>query len=249
MLSLRTETARFPRHQLPKAILSLALLLPAFVSGCAFLGDQVNFDLASKPTVYQDQWARRSAPVVHVQPAEAPDAPLAALFMPFRVTQKITDPDMVGYSQARVVWQTWLNKRLFSVMEFEADSGPFRRDRAVALARARGADLAIGGFVTYYFAGGPDTDSQVSLQMEIYDAASGQMIWSMTQSALMPARQVNDYIVFATETRGPSDPMYALAKAIAEDMGEIIGRWTPAVAGPRYEDKEGPAPLPVYPSF
>lgn len=249
MLYLRTETARPPRRLLSKAILFFALLLPGFVSGCAYLDDNVNLDLASQPKVYKDQWARRSAPMVYVQPAEATDAPLTALFMPFRVTQKITDPDMVGYSQARVVWQTWLNKRLFSVMEFASDSGPYRRDRAIALARAKGADLAIGGFVTYYYAGGSDADSQVALQVEIYDTASGQLIWSMAQSALMPARQVNDYILFATETRGPSDPMYVLAQAIADDMGDIIGRWTPAVEGPRYEDKDGPAPRPVHPSF
>jgi len=249
MLYLRTEAARFPRRLFPKAILFFALLLPGLVSGCTYLDDKVNFDLASQPTVYQNQWARRDAPVVHVQPAEATDTPLTALFMPFRVTQKISDPEMVGYSQARVVWQTWLNKRLFSVMEFAADSGPFRRDRAVALARAKGADLAIGGFVTYYYPGGSEADSQVALQVEIYDAASGQMIWSMGQSAFMPARQVNDYILFATETRGPSDPMYALAKAIAEDMGEILGRWTPTVGGPRYEDGDGQGARPVHPSF
>lgn len=249
MLYIRSRAARAPRCLLPKALLFFALLLPGFVSGCGVVTDRVNFDMSGPPTLYRDQWARREAPVVYVQPAEVTDTPLTAVFMPFRVTQKISDPEMVGYSQARVVWQTWLNKRLFSVMEFDADNGPFRRDRAVALARAKGADLAIGGFVTYYYAGASDADSQVALQVEIYDAASGQLIWSMAQSALMPARQVNDYIVFATETRGPSDPMYALAKAMAEDMGDILARWTPTVGGPRFDQKGGPAPKPVHPSF
>jgi hypothetical protein len=94
--------------------------------------------------------------------------------------------------------------------------------------------------------------------VEIYDAASGQLIWSMAQSALMPARKVNDYIVFATETRGPSDPMYALAKSIGDDMGDIIAKRVPTAENPtkpvglldRLKNmvKKEPGPTPEYPS-
>ena len=249
MLFSRTRMARKAARLFPAGLLCLALILPAFVSGCSTIDDRVRFDMSGPPTVFRDQWARRQAPVVAVQPAEEADTQLTALFMPFRVTQKITEPELIGYTQARIVWQTWLNQRLFSIMEFEANQGPYRRDRAIALARAKGADLAIGGFVTYYYAGGPDADSQVALQVEIHDAASGQLVWSMAQSALMPAREVNDYIVFATETRGPSDPMYALTKAMAEDMGTILGRWVQPVDGPRFDREDGPAPKPAHPSF
>jgi hypothetical protein len=76
---------------------------------------------------------------------------LTVLFMPFRVTQSISDPEIIGYSQARTVWQTWLSKRLFSIMEFDGDHGPYRRDIAINLALQKGADIAIGGFVTYCF--------------------------------------------------------------------------------------------------
>lgn len=242
-----------------RVILCLALVLPAFVSGCATFDENVSFDLAGQPVVYRDQWARREPPMVHVHPEEKTDMELTALFMPFRVTQKITDPEMIGYAQARVVWQTWLSKRLFAIMEFDADHGPFRRDIAISLARQKGANLAIGGFVTYYYAGGSEADSQVALQIEIYDTASGQLVWSIAQSALMPARAVNDYIIFATETRSPSDPMYALAKTIAEDTGNVVAKWVPAAEAPtkpaglldRLKDigKKDPVPQPAHPSF
>lgn len=189
--------------------------------------ENVAFDFSGPVTIFQNQWARRDPPLVYVHPAEKTDTQLTALFMPFRVTQPITQPEIIGYSQARTVWQTWLSRRLFSIMEFDGDHGPFRRDIAISLARARGADLAIGGFVTYYYAGGSEFDSQIALQIEIYDAASGQLVWSMAQSALMPARKINDYILFATQTRLPSDPMYALAKTIAEDTARILANWTP----------------------
>lgn len=236
-----------------------ALLLSAFLAGCSSvrgIQENVSFDLASQPTIFQDQWARRNPPLVYVHPAEPTDTQLTALFMPFRVTQPISEPEMIGYSQARIVWHNWLSKRLFSIMEFDGDHGPFRRDRAVALARAKGADLAIGGFVTYYYAGGPDTDNQVALQIEIYDTASGQLVWSMGQSALMPARTVNDYLIFATQTRQPSDPMFALAQTIADDMGKILATWTPTGDSTQFSDGftggeagDDLAPQPVHPSF
>ena len=165
---------------------------------------------------------------MHVQAAEVADTRLTALFVPFRVTQAITRPDVIGYSEARTVWQTWLSMRLFSVLEFDADHGPFRRDTALRKARAKGADLLIGGFVTYYYNGGSASDSQAAIQVEIYDTKSGQLIWSVGHSALMPASKTNDYILFTTKTRLPSDPMYALTRAMAEDIGTLLGQWLPA---------------------
>lgn len=245
-----------------KYVLCFALAFPFFLSGCGVYTaaqSNVSFDLTGPPVIFQDQWARRQAPFVYVQPAENSDIAFTALFMPFRVTQPISNPDIIGYSQARTVWQTWLSMGLFSIMEFDGDHGPYRRDTALRLARGKGADLVIGGFVTYYYAGGSESDSQVALQIEIYDTASGQLVWGMAQSALMPARVLNDYILFATQTRLPSDPMFALAKTIAEDTGRII-----KARGPEAEDAtkpvglldrlknlrtQEPAPQPAHPAF
>ncbi len=206
----------------------LAFLIALLLPGCSTMQaaeEQVNFELGAQPVLYRDQWARRNPPQVHVRPKDMAGSEPTALFVPFRVTQPMSDPEMVGYSQARTVWQTWLSMQLFPAMEFDAAAGPFRRDKALALARAKGADIMIGGFVTYYYAGGSTSDSQVAIQVEIYDTASGQMIWSMAQSALMPAGLTNDYLLFAVKTRLPSDPMYVLAKTMAQDMGLIIRDW------------------------
>ncbi len=205
-----------------------AIFLCALLSGCSALQageEQINFELGSQPVLYRDQWARRNPPQVHVRPKDLAGAEPTALFVPFRVTQPVSDPEIIGYTQARVVWQTWLSMQLFPAMEFDATAGPFRRDKALALARAKGADIVIGGFVTYYYAAGTASDSQVAIQVEIYDTATGQMIWSMAQSALMPAGLTNDYLLFAVKTRLPSDPMYVLAKTMAQDMGLIIRDW------------------------
>lgn len=222
------------RYSFSQIIRPLVLLgvaaMGILLAGCSWQAFQedVRLDISGAPTYYKDQWARRGKPLVHVQPAEVSDAKLTALFVPFRVTQKISDPDLIGYTEARIVWQTWLEREVFSVIEFNGDHGPFRRDTALQLARARGADVLIGGFVTYYYNGGSASDSQVAIQVEIYDTQSGQMIWSIGHSALMPASVTNDYIVFTTKTRMPSDPMFVLTRAIADDMSGILGRWMPA---------------------
>ena len=242
-----------------RLILCFCLTLPA-LAGCGStmrtVEESVAFDFSGPVTFYKDQWARREPPLVYVHPSEKADSQLTALFMPFRVTQPISQPEIIGYSQARVVWQTWLSKRLFSIMEFDGDNGPFRRDRAIALARAKGADLAIGGFVTYYYAGGSEFESRLALQIEMYDTASGQLVWSMAQSAVMPARAINDYIVFATQTRLPADPMYALAKAIAEDTAKLLASWTPtgedasrAIGLSGKESPKGAPAQPQHPAF
>lgn len=206
------------------APLLLVIALTA-LAGCAAVEDRVQFQLGSQPVVYRDQWTRREPPAVFVYPKDAVGAEPSVLFVPFRVTQKITDPEMIGYAQSRTVYQTWLSMEIFPIMEYAAAEGPFRRDRAIALARARGADLVVGGFVTYYLAGGSRTDSQLAIQVEIYDAASGELVCSMAQSALMPAGNTNDYIIFATKTRLPSDPMYVMTKTMAEDMGQLLRGW------------------------
>ncbi len=221
-------TTRENKRTLLFPALALAAALAAFLPGCSTMRaveEQVNFELGSQTVFYRDQWSRRNPPQVHVRPREMAGAEPTALFVPFRVTQPIGDPEIVGHTQARVVWQTWLSMGLFPVLEFDAAAGPFRRDKALALAREKGADLLIGGFVTYYYAGGSVSDSQVAIQLEIYDTASGQLVWSMAQSALMPAGLTNDYLLFAVKTRLPSDPMYVLAKTMAQDMGLIIRNW------------------------
>lgn len=54
---------------------------------------------------------------------------------------------------------------------------------ALPLARGMGAELLIGGYITYYFDGGTTGDSRISLQLEVYDVKTGMMLWSMAHAA------------------------------------------------------------------
>lgn len=208
------------------AILCLAVLLT--LTGCATLqatDEHVDFDPSDTSAFYRDEWVRKSPLEVHVQPAARAEFAPKALFLPFRVTQPMDNPGILGYSTARVIWQTWLTMQVFPAMEFSGDDVPYRRDRAVQLGRMRGADVVVGGFVTYVYAGGTAGDSQLAVQIEVMDTASGQMIWSFAQSGLMPAGRTRDYFLFTVKTRLPSDPLQAIAKSIAIDTGKRVQNW------------------------
>jgi hypothetical protein len=208
------------------------------------VGEKTYVEAASPFVIYRDQWTRRDPPLVYVQPKDVLNALPPALFVPFRVTQPMRDPEIVGYTEARKVWQTWLAMQLFPTLEFAADAGPYRRDRALALARAKGADIVVGGFVTRYYPGGTAGSSEVALQVEIHDSRSGELIWSMAQSALMPASENNDFLLFSTRTRLPSDPMFVLTKVMAQDMGAVIHRsvqpGASSAQGPAGTDRDAP---------
>lgn len=216
-------------------IIAGAFFLLFIQSGCTTvrgIDEHVVVDPAGKNIVYRESWVQRNPPDVHVSPASAAPADLKVLFIPFRVTQPIDNPTILGYSTARVFWQTWLQMQLFPSMEFTGDDTPYRRDRAVALARNRGADLVVGGFVTYVYAGGTAGDSQISLQVEAHDVRSGQLVWSMAQSGKIPAPQTTDYFVVSTKSRMPSDPLQAITQALASDMGKQVQNW---ISGPSVE--------------
>ncbi len=211
------------------------------LAGCTTMrgvNEHVHLDPTDKNTLYRDSWVQRTPPEVHVQPKSPAPTDLKVLFIPFRVTQAMEHPGILGYSTARTVWQTWLTMQLFPVLEFSGDDTPYRRDRAVQLARKRGMDMVVGGFVTYAYAGGTAGGSQLALQVEAHDVSTGQLVWSMVQSGSVPGPQTTDYFIFATTTRMPSDPIHAIAQAIAGDMGKQIQLWTAGPTAPLTRPQE-----------
>lgn len=208
---------------LPCVIL-LSLLLLVNLSGCSS-GTSTQWELLSPPVVISEVSVVREPPVVHVYPSS--DAPsLKVLFMPFRVTQPMSDPEMAGYGVSKLFWQTWASMKVFQFMEFMPERGPFRPDMALRLAKARGADMVVGGYVMNLLAGGTVGQSNLAIQLEAYDVSSGLLVWSMTQAASIEKPSSNDYVVFKTRNKTPSDPIYALTASIAVDMGQIMMNWS-----------------------
>ena len=205
-------------------------LLAFFLSGCstsagrAFTSN-VDFSLAGERTIYWDEWVRKGDPQVFVSPDRAAENPPTAVFMPLRITQKMEHANSVGYNLSRIVWQTWLQQGTLPIIEFAEGAPPYRPDLALAYGRQRKADLAIGGTINYFSDGGTVGDSAVSLSLEIYDVNSGNLLWSFGQAALMQSSKVNDYLLFATKSRMPSDPATACLTAAAGDLARMVRGW------------------------
>lgn len=206
-------------------LLATIILTLSACSATRNLQQNMQADLAAQPLFLVDEWVKRMPPMVQVHPAHRVQHPLSVLFVPFRVTQKMEYPDELGYGVAATVWQNWLTQKTFSTIEFSRDSGPYRRDLALRLGRQRGADLVVGGFVTHFFAGGKNADSSVSLIVEIHDVRNGQLIWSLSQTGLIPKQSYSDFLIFGVKTRLPTDPNNAIISVMAIDMSNLIKSW------------------------
>jgi hypothetical protein len=215
---------------LRQAVVALAALF-ALLCGCTTSPDDsrrtVNFtgDFGTPLQIQINNFVRRQPPAVYVAPQQSLGHRPRALFVPFRTVQQIAKPVTFGEMLSRQVWQVWLSLNAFQALEYDANAGPYEPSRAIALARQRGAEMVVGGYINYYMDGGSGGTSSLSLAIEVYDARSGTLLWSMAQGGLMEARQVHDFYLFSIKERNPGDPSGLIARSLAWDMGREVLAW------------------------
>lgn len=227
---------------LPRRSASISLLLCLcslfpLVGGCgnapASLGGlSVSGDFANPYQIQIDQWVRRNPPALYVQPNISPNHAPRALFVPLRITQDMNNRLSIGNNISRQIWQVWLSQQAFSVLEYVDTGRPYRPQEALALARQRGAELVVGGYITHFMDGSSYGDSTVSLAIEIYEVATGTLLWSMAQGATMEKQASNDFYVFKLNSRMPADPVSLIVRTLADDMGKPVLYWVHPDARP-----------------
>jgi len=223
---------------MPRRAVFLLLAPVLLLAACA-----VSPDLAQPPTVYVDEYVHRDFfPQITLAPANAPMQPQTALFFPLANRLQMRNAAHVGRELSRVFWGSWLKLKVFDTLPF-LDNEPWK-DSATAVARARAAgfDLAVGGEFTYLLFGGSAGTSTVSLRLEIYDTASGELIWSMAHAGSMSADLTRDYFLFATKNRLPTEPVSAIVAALAEDLGKPVREWN---WREELKRKKNPQPSPL----
>lgn len=179
---------------------------------------------------------------VYVFPKESPQRPPTAVFFPFLIRQQIDSPDYYGREIGRFFWQEWLAQRVFPVFEY-MEHTPWRGgDAAVAAARAKGADYAVGGEVTHMIAGGTLGETQLALRLYIYDAGTGDLVWSLAHSGQMKNRGMQDYVLIKKYSKMPPDPLYAVIRALAIDLSVPVNNWLNPIKR-EFEQKEQNQPL------
>ena len=205
----------------------LALFFLLLFSSCSASNPTVNMtgDLSTPLQVQLNNWVRREPPQIYVRPNIAPTRAPTALMVPLRVTQEIRDPVSLSRNLSRTLWQTWLNQKTFSVLEYAYDAQPYDPRRALALGKQKGADLVVGGYITHYLDGGHTGSSGVSINIEIWECATGNLLWSMAQAGLLENQNSHDFHLFELRTRQPMDPPSAILQMLAAETGQIVHDW------------------------
>ena len=214
------------------AVSALALMLCA----CGSMQDSLHFDLGGQPTYYKDTTVSRSRPQVAVHPVTPPNRELTALMVPLRVSQEVVGAKDLGREISRQLWQTWLGEQIFPIIEFAENAPPYRADLAQYLGTARRAELAIGGYITRYYNGGAVGKSSLGVTLEIWDLATGNLLWVVSHYAEIDPTGYNDYILFNTRKRVPADPMWLVIQTVARDLAYVVKSWSDPFF---LEDQEG----------
>ena len=210
-------------------VASLVVIL--LLGGCATPHDDsyqtvnVTGDFGTPFQIQINNFVRRQPPAIYVAPQSMLGRRPRALFVPLRATQQIANPVSFSEMLSRQVWQVWLSLNAFQALEYAPQGAPFEPSRAIALARQKGAEMVVGGYINHYMDGGTGGTSSISLAIEVYDARSGTLLWSMAQGGMMEARQVHDFYLFSIRERNPGDPSGFIARSLAWDMGREVLAW------------------------
>ncbi|MBQ9536686.1 MAG: hypothetical protein IJU79_02735 [Desulfovibrionaceae bacterium] len=197
----------------------------------SYINREVTGDFGTPFQVQIDNHVRRQPPAIAVQPAGPCGYRPKAVFVPLRMRQAMSNATSFSNQLSRQVWHVWLSLGGFHTLEFVETAFPYRPDIALQIARSKGAELCVGGYIDHYIDGGTGGTSSLSLAIEIYDAKRGVLLWSMAQGGMLEARQVHDFYLFSVAERNPGDPAGLIARSLAWDMGQKVLKWINPAAG------------------
>ena len=206
-------------------------LLPLFLATFAVLLAACNYvdpSLTQRSKVYTDKGVDQSDLVITVRPKERQLTPLKTLMYPFWIQQDTPGNTVpLGLEFARIVQGVWIQKELFPTLALDENLRYTTRDKALETARRLGADILVLGFVPYLYAGSTIDDTAITVQVNLYETRTGQLVLSMAQSARIDYRPPKDWVILDHVTRMPDAPLWVAVRAIAEDMAVPLASWLP----------------------
>lgn len=162
-----------------------------------------------------------------VTPLSMPDTGFRALILPFALRQDVAVRRDVGREMADIFRRSWLEKRVFGILEYDASRAWPGLDEAMGLARARGANILVTGNVSQFYEGGGTGRTSVGATVEVFWVPDGTLVWSAAQAAAMEGGPTKDYVVVRSAVRLPEHPTYAVMRALSLSMGEGLKRHLP----------------------
>jgi hypothetical protein len=211
--TISEDTMRFPH-----TLLCLVLLC---LSGCSSLEPQIG-----PQTLYRDLDVHRPPLSIAEAPERPSSTPLTATVHPFALLQEVHDPAAVETAVTRLLVRRWSGDRVFLRTSFSGSTGqqPNEIDQP--------PDLIVTGTIPYLLVSGAKGTTVVALHLEIHDARTGELLWSMDHAGSIEAGLDQDYILVQTRPRPPLDPVAKILDVLARDMGEPLRSWSWAGAHP-----------------
>lgn len=160
-----------------------------------------------------------------VIPLSLPGENLRALILPFAVRQDGGVRREIGRETADIFRRVWLEEVVFDVLEYSAVEPWPGLKEALALARAKGANILVTGNVSHFFEGSGTGRTSVGVTVEVYWVPESELIWSAAQAAVMDGGLDKDFVLVRTTRRLPQNPTYAVIRALAQSMGRAMASY------------------------
>lgn len=189
-------------------------------------GGRADFDLGSGMRIYKDANIYTGEIVTRVHPTANLERKPTALFVPLGLVQNSRDHQAVSLGVSRLVYESFLAEQTFAALEYYDYIVPYRAEDMLPVAREKGADYLIGGVINQYYDGGATGDSRFAMQLYVYQVESGDLMWSLHHSGVLPYKPDADNSFYKVKTRMPVNPMSTLISAVSGELATLIHYWT-----------------------
>ena len=189
-------------------------------------GGRADFDLQSVFRFYKEAGVYLGEIRTRVHPNQNLKERPTALFVPFGLVQESRDHFAVSQGVSRIIYESFLAEGTFAALEYSEYGVPYHAEYMLSYAREKGADYLVGGLINQYFDGGATGDSRFSVQLYVYHAQSGQLMWSVQHSGVLPYKPDGEFAFFTVKTRMPVNPMSTLISAVGDELALLLHYWT-----------------------
>lgn len=201
-------------------------------------GGRADFDLQNGFRIYKQAGIYTGEIVTRVHPNKNLDKRPAALFVPLGLVQNSRDHYAVSQGVSRLVYESFLAESTFSALEYADYGVPYHTEQMLPYAKEKGADFLVGGLINQYYDGGAAGDSRFAMQLFVYHVETGNLIWSIHHSGVLPYKPDGEFAFFTVKNRMPVNPMSTLISAVSSEIALLLHYWTDPEAMKKREMQE-----------
>lgn len=189
-------------------------------------GGRSEFDLENGLRFYREAGIYTGEIVTRIHPTANLTEKPTALFVPLGLVQNNRDHEAISRGVSRLIYESFLQEQTFAVLEYNDYLIPYRTEDMLPAAREKGAEYLIGGVINQYYDGTGTGDSRFAMQLFVYQVDSGDLMWSLNHSGVLPYKSDAHYGLFKIKNRMPVNPMTTLISTVGDELAKLIHYWT-----------------------